>query len=41
MENIDKPTYDEKYCEIHKHYYAEFLKECPICLGERMVKENE
>jgi len=30
-----KPTYDEKYCPKHNQRYAEFLDECPVCVGEK------
>jgi hypothetical protein len=35
--------YREQYCEKHNQYYAEFLKECPICRGEKTkvaLREN-
>jgi len=28
--------YEEQYCKKHDQKYAGFLKECPICVGERM-----
>ena len=28
--------YQEKYCKKHGHWYAKFLDQCPICVGEKM-----
>jgi hypothetical protein len=30
--------YQEQYCKKHNQHYADFLHECPICAGEKMVK---
>lgn len=32
----DKPKYDQQYCEKHNQKYADFLNECPICVGEKL-----
>jgi len=32
--------YDEQYCEKHKQHYAEGLRECPICVGEELGKDD-
>lgn len=36
-----KELYREQYCEKHKQYYADFLHECPICRGEKMILKEE
>ena len=34
-------NYQQQYCEKHKQPYAGFLKECPICVGEKMAEEDD
>lgn len=28
--------YKEQYCKKHNQYYADYMSDCPICIGERM-----
>lgn len=37
----DKPGFDEQYCSRHNQHYADFLVECPVCVGERMEASGE
>jgi hypothetical protein len=36
-----KPLYNEQYCKKHNQHYADFLRNCPICVGEEMVKPKK
>jgi len=33
--------YKEQYCEKHNQHYGYHLHQCPICVGEEMVKKDE
>lgn len=33
---MDKPLYQDQYCEKHDQWYADFLHKCPVCRGEAM-----
>lgn len=28
--------YREQYCQKHDQHYADFLRECPVCVGEEL-----
>lgn len=34
--NNKKVQYNAQYCKKHNQYYADYLKACPICVGEQM-----
>ena len=41
MTEKKKNLFDQKFCKIHNQKYADFLQECPVCVGERMIVEEE